>query len=186
MNVSQQQLWAWLGAHCASDFPLGPAYAGAPDFVMKHGQWFEADPYPRMPRGAQLQCFGNSIVLGVLYGHRYVEGYALSPAGQVIHHGWNSDDGRLVDSTWLNTGLAYIGVEFSVGRGDDATWNGDASVLDDHHRGHPLFAEPWEGEDFDRYWPSSEGMASIEARIEQLGGPAQARQFCEALRVPVF
>jgi len=56
----------------------------------------------------------------------------------------------------------------SAERADDATWNGDASVLDDFRRDHPLFKQPWPGEDWSRQWPHSERITLLRAgKIEQ-------------------
>jgi hypothetical protein len=67
----------------------------------------------------------------------------------------------LVDSTWCNTGLAYIGVEFSIERADDATWNGDGHILGDEYRGYPIFREPWKGEDYTIQWPYSDRIEAF-------------------------
>lgn len=136
-------------ADCFRSDP-GFVYRSAFDFVLKHGSWHAPCPMPRGVRyGQPKACYGNAILLSVVRGWTYVEGFAL-PAISIalpVMHAWNLDDeGRLVDSTWRNLGLAYIGVAFSVERADDCTWNGDGSVLSDWHRGYPLFREPWTGE----------------------------------------
>jgi hypothetical protein len=136
------------------------------DFVLRHGTWYEPRAYPPdLPPGAVKQCFGNSIMLSLVKGYRYVEGFAVMPppfSPMPIHHAWNADAfGALIDSTWRNGGVAYLGVEFSAERADDATWNGDASVLDDFRRGHPLFKEPWQGEDWSRRWPENERVTLL-------------------------
>ena len=144
----------------AAKYPMvdGFAYTSAADFLVQHGvDYRPGHAWLHYPRGTQLQCFGNAIKLAAQYGLRYCEGVALSPKGEVIAHGWNLDDkGLLVDSTWCKTGLVYIGVEFSLERADDATWNGDASVLADEHRGFPLFRQRWTGEDPAIVWPYSD------------------------------
>ena len=130
--------------------PPGLVYGSGYEFVLAHGTWFAFRPRPaKYEAGAPRSCFGNSIYACVRYpGLRYVEGFA-APAGFTalpIHHAWNLDaSGGLVDLTWTE-GLAYVGVEFSVERADDCTWNGDASILDDCNRGWPLFRQPWTGE----------------------------------------
>jgi hypothetical protein len=92
----------------------------------------------------------------------YVEGVAVEPInGEVIMHAWNAVRNEAVDSTWLNTGLFYLGVEFSVERGDDATWNGDGCVLNDEHRNYPVFHERWQGEDYTRTWPYSDRLDAL-------------------------
>ncbi len=143
----------------------GLIYCNAADFVLTHGVWFTPGPWrPEWERGAPRLCFGNSILWAAWHGWKYWEGFALHPAPLelAIHHAWNTlPDGTLLDSTWCNTGRAYVGVEFSLGRADTATWDGDANVLDDRHRGHPLFRQEWRGEDFSLAWPPSPALAAI-------------------------
>lgn len=141
----------------------GLYYRGPTDFVLQHGEWFEPSPYDG-EKGAPRACFGNAIGLAILRGYAYVEGWAIDPglAQLAIHHAWNvTPDGKLADATWLNSGRAYLGVRFSQGRADDATWNGDASVLDDSNRGWPLLRDRWQGEDFERAWEPSEMLAAM-------------------------
>lgn len=136
-------------------------YASGADFLLKHGQTYEVQPVPAGIRyGAPRCCFGNSIMACVKYGWRYVEGFAVPPSGILpVHHGWNLDEnGTAFDITWREPGIAYIGVEFSLGRADNASWNGDATVLDDWKRTWPLLKDEWHGEDFERDWPQSEAM----------------------------
>jgi hypothetical protein len=133
--------------------PEGFHYYGAEDFLLQHGKWFDVGPIRKDVKvGAQKQCFGNSIMLAGTRDWKYIEGYAVAPIGKYgafpVHHGWNLDEtGALVDSTWMNTGLCYFGVEFSLERADDATWEGDACVLEDWQRHFPIFRKPWTGED---------------------------------------
>ena len=130
----------------------GYIYAGPEDFLLSHGKWYDWQPWPSdVHRGMSRMCFGNAIILAASRGWKYVEGYAISQVGEdalfPTLHAWNLDEqDRLVDSTWLNTGIAYFGVEFSVERADDATWEGDGTVLEDWHRQCPLFKQPWRGE----------------------------------------
>lgn len=145
-------------------------YAGMYDFVLREGTWFDPPTGPlEYQRGAPRMCFGNAIVLAATRGLRYIEGFALSPLGLPIHHAWNLDPaGQVVDTTWglwaggrclIPMGLAYVGVEFAVERADEATWNGDASVLDDWNRGWPLMQHPWEGERTD--WQESDRIKAL-------------------------
>ena len=134
------------------------------DFIAKHGREYPvAGPFIGKQRGVQLMCYGNSIAHAVLYNLKYVEGFALSPKdGRLFMHAWNDDGhGNVYDSTWLNTGLVYIGVEFSVERADDATWNGDACVLNDENRNYPIFQKPWTGEDYTIQWPFSDRLEAL-------------------------
>jgi hypothetical protein len=128
-------------------------YRGAPGFVLAHGVWHKPVPFPKwIPKGLPRSCFGNSITGAVMRGWKYIEGYALADCGEGMlfptQHAWNLDgDGRLVDTTWLNRGVAYLGVEFSLARAFDAMYEGDGSVLDDWHREYEIFKHPWQGED---------------------------------------
>lgn len=125
-------------------------YAGPGEFVLVHGEWFVPTPFqPDLyPQGAPRLCYANALCLALADPKlRYVEGYAMMAGGDVVQHAWNATEGcRLVDSTWMNTGHAYYGVTFAAGRADDATWEGDATVLDDHRRGWPLLRQRWGGE----------------------------------------
>lgn len=138
------------------------------DFVLQHGIWYTPRAYPpNLPDGGLKMCFGNSILLAATKGYRYVEGFAIMPAPFSpipMHHAWNLDAfGALIDSTWNNEGMAYLGVEFSLERADDATWEADGSVLNDYHRKWPLFREPWTGEDWNRKWPEQERLRLLRA-----------------------
>lgn len=144
------------------------------DFVLQHGKFTEnVIPYPRhLWLGAQKKCFANSVIVSALHGYKYIEGYA-SASGipeLAIHHAWNEDqDGNLIDSTWRNTGAAYCGVEFSVERADEATWDGDASILNDYRRKYPIFKTRWTGEDFSIRWPESKRLELMRAgKFEEL------------------
>ena len=178
MNLSRHQralrafLWRLMDVTPLLD---GLAYRGPADFVLRHGRWMRPGPWDDgWPEGLPRRCFGNSITQAALRGWKYVEGYALPEAGRLpVQHAWNLDrSGRLADVTWRNKGVAYLGVEFALGRADDATWNGDADVLDDWRRGWPLFREPWRGEDFAREWAFSEPLRLLlaEAAASAAGG----------------
>lgn len=163
MNAHQKTLLKFLTV-CSAFTSTRPgfAYKSPHHFVAQHGAWYEFQPLPRtIRRGAPRICFANAIMTAVKHGLRYVEGYALSPVGILpIHHGWvaSRTPGRLYEVTWPTPGLAYFGVEFSIGRADNCSWEGDASVLDDWHRHWPLLREPWTGEDWGRKWEPSEAL----------------------------
>ena len=137
-------------------------YKGMEHFLLEHGRWYTPQPWPKkFKQGAPKQCFANAMLLGASKGLRYVEGLAIADISIAlpIHHGWNVDEhDNVIDNTWLNTGLLYFGVEFSVGRADDAIWNGNCTVLDDYRRRHPLYRQPWLGEDYSLKWEPSEAM----------------------------
>lgn len=144
----------------------GLAYRGAADFLLQHGRWWPAAPLPTgVERLAPRACFGNSINSAVAHDLRYVEGYALHALSDLpVPHAWVADAaGHALDVTWDPPGRAYLGVEFSVERADDATWNGDAHVLDDFARGWPVLRERWRGElpEPDPAWKPSPGMLAM-------------------------
>ena len=121
-------------------------YAGISDFLLRHGVWYEPVPFPAgIRKGRKKYCFRNSAVLAIEHSQifRYVEGYALYPGTEPVHHAWNLDrDGNLFDRTWKNGGTAYLGVVFSTTRAITAdgwcygVFNNPESVL----------REPWTGE----------------------------------------
>lgn len=154
-------LAAWIDDTVAEWRPVpGLLYAGPADFVRRHGRWYDV---ARTAPGAPRLCYANAIGYAVAFGWAYVEGYAMVPltpgssrtvapgvvmrmaAGdEVVQHAWCVDDaGRPVEVTWPVPGRAYRGVAFAAERADDATWNGDATVLDDFHRGWPLLRREW-------------------------------------------
>lgn len=154
----------------------GFAYAGPAGFVLEHGKtWTAAPTLPEGVRdGAPRMCFGNAIACCGIYGMRYVEGYAMNRIDPVpVHHAWNLDDaGDIYDVTWARLArehdlghVAYLGVEFSVERADDATWNGNATVLDDDERGWPLLRQRWDGEPEGLEWPPSERLEALRAYV---------------------
>jgi hypothetical protein len=146
--------------------PPGFEYANLFDFLLRHGRHYTPRELPPGTwRGGERMCFGNSIYLGDALGLQYVEGYAMTAFGFPVHHAWNvTPGGDVFDTTWKQVGLAYFGVEFSIGRADDASWNGDASVLDDFMRGHPLFHQEWKGEDYSRVWEPSPALQTFRER----------------------
>jgi hypothetical protein len=152
-------------AGLADDYPLLPGlvYTSPYDFILRHGVDYRPQPWSfPYPLGAQKACFGNAISQAGKYGLKYIEGVVLAPDGRVILHGWNATaTNELVDSTWLNTGLLYLGVEFSLERADDAAWNGDASVLNDENRNYPVFQKIWQGEDYGIQWPHSDRIEAL-------------------------
>jgi hypothetical protein len=144
-------------------YPLLPGlvYRSHYGFVLEHGRHYERRPWDGRYRiGVQKQCYANAIKLAARFGLKYIEGLCVSPeGGEVIFHAWNADaEDQLIDCTWGNTGVAYLGVEFSVERADDAQWNGDACVLNDEHRHYPIFQRRWTGEDYQLKWPHSDRL----------------------------
>jgi hypothetical protein len=155
----------------ASHNPEGYEYRSQFDFVLRHGKFYEPRPLPPgMWKGPPKVCYGNAIILGAVAGLRYVEGFAIpnfksEKLGEIFfpcEHAWNTNEaGELFDPTWNPPGRAYFGVEFSVERADDATWNGDASVLYDYRRRFPIFRTEWTGEDWLKKWPRSRRLEVV-------------------------
>jgi hypothetical protein len=141
-------------------------YCGMEDFLLQHGKFYEPRPWrPRYVRGAPKSCFGNSILLGTLQNLHYIEGVAFQrDISFGFHHAWNVDDkDNLIDNTWLNNGLAYLGVEFAIGRADRATWDDDGTVLDNPRRRFDIYKHPWTGEDFSKDWGRSESLKVLDS-----------------------
>lgn len=156
----------WRDAHPGH----GLAYDGPADFVLRHGSGPRVEAPALLAgvgQGIPGKCYANAIHAAAVYGHAYVEGFALHAGlARPVQHAWNvTVFGRLVDRTWAGLPIpaAYMGVAFALERADDCTWNGDATVLDDHHRGWPLLREPWEGEPPGLTWPRSDRIAALHA-----------------------
>jgi len=154
------QLLEWLAEQRdAFTWPEQLHYAGPADFVMREGSWHRP---VGVLRGRPRHCFANAIAYAAARRWNYVEGYAMLPlsgtvgadgrkvvaAGdEIVHHAWVVDPlGAAYEVTWPAPGRCYRGIVFSVERADDCTWNGDASVIDDPNRGHPLLRQKWTGE----------------------------------------
>ena len=152
------------------DLLEGLVYTSPYDFVAQHGRDYRPAPWiSEYKLGRQLHCFGNALCMAGMFGLRYIEGFTLAPTGMLLHHGWNATRaGELIDVTWANTGLVYVGVEFSVERADDAMWNGEATVLNDENRNYPIFQQRWQGEDYTLEWPYSDRLEALRNRSGKL------------------
>lgn len=142
----------------------GKPYCGVEDFLLKHGKWMDPAPLDttRYRRGAPKACFGNAVLLAAVHGIRYVEG--LIP----VHHAWNLDlQDRMIDNTWDGrvTPVAYLGVEFSVGRAMTAIWDDDGCVLDNPHDRFRIFRTEWKGEDYTKIWPMDAQLRKLVKRL---------------------
>jgi hypothetical protein len=154
----------------AGDATHGGFYRNQYDFVLRHGKVYAPRPMPpEMWTGAPKHCYGNSIILAAKDGFHYVEGFAIPNFEEKVvmtfEHAWCTDGQFAFDPTWFNPGRAYIGVEFSIERADDCTWNGDGCVLEDRHRGFPLLMQEWKGEDWTKVWPQSNRLDVIRREI---------------------
>jgi len=147
-------------------YPLLPGlvYRSHYGFVAEHGRVYEHKPWSRRyEQGLAKHCYHNAIIMAVRHGLKYIEGVAVSPQdGAILFHGWNADaNNEVIDVTWCNTAVLYFGVEFSVERADDATWNGDSHILNDEKRNYPIFQKRWTGEDYTLEWPYSDRLDYI-------------------------
>lgn len=146
MTPAQAAIIEWLTMlrNCSrgNGIPSGYTYAGIGDFLLCHAQSYEPRPLPaRFSSGFPSACFYNASRLARRRrGYRYVEGYAAADIGGSAfptHHAWNLDrEGKLIDTTWKDIGLAYFGVVLPAptpGR----------SVLDDPYSRFIIFKEPW-------------------------------------------
>jgi hypothetical protein len=149
------------------------AYAGIGDFLLQHGVWYEPVPFPAsVQMGAPKSCYGNALLLAIQRGYRYVEGYASANIEQMpfpVHHAWSLDaEGNLIDNTWGNTGLAYLGVEFSRGRAENAVWYDNSNVLDNIPSRFRIFREPWTGENYNLRWRRSNKIRRLMRELEAI------------------
>lgn len=151
------------------------AYGGPADFVLQHGRPYEIEYIDQ--DAIPEQCYFNSIIAALQHpGWSYVEGYAMIPRNtqqtvdrghwwvgpEIVPHAWCLTDNAVpVELTWPFPGRAYLGVVFHPQRAEEATWDGDANVLDDFHRGWPLLRERWTGE---REWELGERSLLIRDR----------------------
>jgi hypothetical protein len=133
------QLHAWATCFPQHWRALGYWYDSPYDFLFQYGQWYAPRSLPsHIPLGAPLACFGNALATATLKDLIYVEGYAalvIREETLVFHHAWCTNAlGQLFEVTWLDPGVAYFGVQFSVGRAEECIYEGDGSVLWDDRR----------------------------------------------------
>lgn len=150
----------------------GDMYASPTEFLLAHGQYYPVSERPEwLPLGAPKCCFANAMMLAEWFELQYVEGYALMTLGQddtdgiALPHAWlATPDSTAYEVTTPEPWAAYFGIPFSVERADDATWWGDACVLDDWRRGHPLLKERWEGEKPLQHYTPSIALRTLRAK----------------------
>jgi len=81
--------------------------------LLRGGSFYPPRSLPKgIKRGAFGQCFDNSRKLAKKKGWTYCEGVALTGKYDVVQpHAWCVDQqGNVVDPTWEETGLAYLGL----------------------------------------------------------------------------
>jgi hypothetical protein len=88
----------------------------AEGFVLQHGKPYSPQHLPvRYRRRPAKQCFMNAARVAELFRLTYIEGFAMSSDGRVLHHAWCADrKGNAIDATWLEAGKAYIGIPFPL------------------------------------------------------------------------
>lgn len=161
-------------------------YRGWADFVIQHGEWFQIPSYipDGVGHGAEKACYGNALWVAYIHGHTYCEGVAYHVFDGPMQHAWNVDqEGRTIDNTWKGLGVGYLGIRFHHGRADDATWRGDATVLNDHNRGWPLLKSPWRGETWGATWEPSPAMNVMDVMKGKVAGMTQEQIREEASRL---
>ncbi len=120
-------------------------YSCQPDFVLRHGKSYLAQPLPVKYRPLiPKQCYYNSYKMICRYSTlRYVEGYVLIPDLIPIHHAWcvAVGDDKVLDFTLSNTNEAeYLGVQFASSFIKDYFKKSNTCILDDWQNRWPLFA----------------------------------------------
>lgn len=119
-----------------------PAIYTLAEYVAKNGCIWTPAPLPRdIKRGAIKQCFRNALELSLKKG-KYVEGFAFSSPNLPIpvHHAWCACGDTVIDNTWRNVGVAYLGIAYEPNwvvkqLANDA---GQCSLLDNWKAGWPL------------------------------------------------
>ncbi len=121
-------------------------YCGREDFLLQHGEWFSAQSWRHSGfEGVPKTCYSHSYMLCKDHRNlRYVEGSAIYSAFPLaIDHAWTTDViGNLIDGTWLNNGLAYLGVRFPLRSVAHSLKIGD-SMLDCPRSRFNLYRKPW-------------------------------------------
>lgn len=125
----------------------GYHYAGQEDFLLQHGEWFEPIPWAHDDmKGIPKNCFNHSATLCLTHSNlAYVEGLAAYSANLLlpIEHAWvTTSHGDLIDGTWSNTGVVYLGVRFPVNMIIHALHHG-GTVFQSPHNRFAIYKNPW-------------------------------------------
>lgn len=114
-------------------------YGSMYEYVLRNGRFWTPAPHAYR-QNRPRECFNNAIVDAVTHDLRYVEGFATSiNLGFPIHHAWAADEnGNVIDTTWPDSGTAYLGVEFDPLEAFEAREKG-GTILDNWPDGFPLF-----------------------------------------------
>jgi hypothetical protein len=114
------------------------------EFVLEYGWWYEpAGLCKKVATGTPQQCHKNAADLTLADDALiYCEGYALFKSGSLpTIHAWVTDgNGRVIDNTWPQPGVAYAGVPFKSEFVTMTALKNHAtiSLLDDYQNGYPL------------------------------------------------
>ena len=140
------------GQHRKMGTGLNSPYSCAPDFLLKHGRFWDVAPdqAPGHVVGPEFKaCFDNAYRLARRYPKRYcyVEGYAYNTI-LPLEHAWVVDSkGRVLDPTWdefSTIGQAYFGVVIPLDVITLARVRSSATALFNWTDGFPLLRKPWE------------------------------------------
>ncbi|QDT91731.1 hypothetical protein [Gimesia algae] len=166
MNEFQRQLYEQL----LNGEPISSATSRftrtMEQFVIDYGWWYDPSPLPDgFESGKAQQCHKNAYMLSAKHNELiYCEGFALSKDSLLpTLHSWVTDgQGRALDNTWQEPGIAYAGVPFKYLFVTKTTFQNGASIslLDDWQNNHPLRGELGDLPD-EWYERAGEGLTKI-------------------------
>jgi len=114
------------------------------EFILEYGWWYEPAELPKQfAHGTPQECHKNATDLMLADESLvYCEGYALFKSASLpTLHAWITDgQGRAIDNSWPQPGLAYAGVPFQSGFVNLTALKNRAtiSLLDDYQNSYPL------------------------------------------------
>ena len=166
MNEQQQQLYKQLLNEKPTSAAKDRFTRTLGLFVIDYGWWYVPSPLPDgIESGTAQQCHKNAQILSTEHdGLIYCEGFALSKDGLTrTLHSWVTDgQGRAIDNTWKEPGVAYAGVPFKDLFVTMTNLKNKASIslLDDWQNGYPLRGELGNQPD-EWYEQAGEGFSKI-------------------------
>jgi hypothetical protein len=113
-----------LAAACAAAAAGNPAFAAEAvvwQAIAGGGREFTPGPLPRgvaplTPKACFVNAGRTALQRRPARPLSYAEGFALGAGDLWFHHAWNVDDaGAVVDRTWPDPGLRYLGVTVPAG-----------------------------------------------------------------------
>ena len=108
------EVMKFFNRHGSVKPPKGWKYRSSTDLVLALGRlWSTSASEIVVPKGRDKECFGNAARLAWDDSAlTYVEGFALA-MGIPMAHAWVVDDfGRVIETTWREKGIEYLGVAF--------------------------------------------------------------------------